>query len=189
MHLVIRPREKMAEVMRKHLLLRNVRLPAKRLHRTPDIEPVKRSPCSCDEHGAAFYIVLFGVLLQHFAQLAGKEDIAHLHHGIKRPPPRADGSPRLFAGIKKNHIIYILWSLKWYQSKIDYRYYITYGKLCQYLAQKLYFCMILRPMMKNAFIGLLFVAFLRIFFTKAKAVFNALAYFSLQTYHRMYIPW
>ena len=40
MHRVIRPREKVAEVMRKDLLLRNVRLFAKCLHRTPDIEPV-----------------------------------------------------------------------------------------------------------------------------------------------------
>ena len=72
MHLVIRPREKVAEVMRKHFLFGNVRLPAKRLHRMPDIEPVQRPPCSCDEHGAAFYVVLFGVFTEHLAQLAGK---------------------------------------------------------------------------------------------------------------------
>lgn len=74
LHTIIRPREKMPQIVRKHLLIRHARYTAKLFHFSPNIRSVHRSSASSLEDGAAFYFGLFQVLFQKLAQSGGKKN-------------------------------------------------------------------------------------------------------------------
>ena len=81
-----RPREKVAEIVRKNLLPFHICAFTKRFHHFPYICPVKRFARFRNENAAACYFLLRRIFFQHFTKLFRNDDNAQLAFHINLCP-------------------------------------------------------------------------------------------------------